>query len=56
MTPTLPAPADLERICKGLAALDAMLMEEWQDRYYSFNNAWNTALQQRMVSMRNGLE
>jgi len=32
-----------------------MLMEEWQDRYYSFNHAWNTTLQQRMASMRNGL-
>jgi len=31
-----------------------MLMEEWQDRYYSFNHAWNTTLQQRMASMRNG--
>jgi hypothetical protein len=54
MMPTLPSPRDLERICKGLAALDAMLMEEWQDRYYSFNHAWSTASQQRMASMRNG--
>jgi hypothetical protein len=52
--PLLPAPPDLERICKGLAALDAMLMEEWQDRYYSFNQAWNTKLKQRMGSMRDG--
>jgi hypothetical protein len=55
MPPTLLPPRHLERICKGLAALDAMLMEEWQDRYYSFNHAWNTTLQQRMASMRNGL-
>lgn len=54
MTPTLPSPRDLERICKGLATLDAMLMEEWQDRYYSFNHAWSTGSQQRMASMRNG--
>lgn len=54
MAPTLPPPRDLERICKGLAVLDAMLCEEWQDRYYSFNHAWNTASQQRMASMRNG--
>lgn len=50
----LPSPQELERICKGLAALDAMLMEEWQDRYYSFNHAWNTKSKQRMASMRNG--
>ena len=36
---SLPLPQELGRICKGLAALDAMLMEEWQDRYYSFNHA-----------------
>lgn len=51
---SLPPPADLERICKGLAALDAMLSEEWQDRYYSFDRTWSTKANQRMASMRNG--
>jgi hypothetical protein len=51
---SLPSPQELERICKGMAALDAMLMEEWQDRYYSFNHAWNAKSEQRMASMRNG--
>ncbi|GEM_PF-1360023 len=50
----LPAPRDLERVCKGVAALDAMLSEEWQDRYYSFDHAWSTKSKQRMASMRNG--
>jgi hypothetical protein len=54
MVPTLPPPRDLERICKGIAALDAMLCEEWQDRYYSFNHAWSSTSHQRMASMRNG--
>jgi len=52
--PSLPPPRDLERICKGLAALDAMMSEDWQYRYYSFNHAWNTKAKQRMASMRNG--
>lgn len=51
---TLPPPLELERICKGLAALDAMMSEEWQDRYYSFDHAWNAKSKQRMASMRNG--
>lgn len=51
---SLPSPPELERICKGIAALDAMLWEEWQDRYYSFDHAWNTSAGQRMASMRNG--
>lgn len=50
----LPPPVELERICKGLAALDAMMSEEWDARYYSFNQAWNTSSKQRMASMRNG--
>ena len=52
--PSLPAPADLERICKGLAALDAMMSEDWESRYYSFNKAWNKKAKERMASMRNG--
>lgn len=31
-----------------------MMSEEWQDRYYSFNHAWNPKAKQRMASMRNG--
>jgi len=53
-TPQLPPPRDLERICKGLATLDAMLSEDWEYRYYSFNHAWSPGDQQRMASMRNG--
>ena len=49
---SLPPLPELERICRGLATLDAILMPEWQDRYYSFNAAW--APSQRMASMRNG--
>ncbi len=52
--PHLPPPADLERICKGLAALDAMMSEDWESRYYSFNTAWDKKAKERMASMRNG--
>lgn len=51
---TLPSPRDLERICKGLAVLDAMVSPEWDDRYYTFDHAWNTKSKQRMASMRDG--
>jgi hypothetical protein len=53
-SPTLPSPTDLERICKGLAALDAMMSDDWESRYYSFNRAWNKKSKLRMASMRNG--
>lgn len=50
----LPPPLDLERTCRGLAALDAALCEEWDLRYYSFNGTWDGKGQERMASMRNG--
>ena len=50
--PRLPPPARLERICKGLAVLDAILSPEWDGRYYSFDAKWSTDT--RMASMRNG--
>lgn len=48
----LPSPADLERTCRGLATLDALMSEDWESRYYSFNANWSAGL--RMASMRNG--
>ncbi len=50
----LPAIAALKRISQGLATLDAMLCEEWDMRYYSFNARWNAAGDQQMASMRDG--
>ena len=50
----LPPPASLERICKGLAVLDAIRCEDWEFRLFSFNAAWDAARGERMASMRNG--
>lgn len=47
-------PKVLERTCKGLAALDAILSADWESRYYSFNAQWNEAGTERLASMRNG--
>jgi len=49
---TLPDPRTLERTCRGLATIDAMLSAEWELRYFSFNAHWSAG--QRMASMRNG--
>jgi hypothetical protein len=48
----LLSPSELARLSQSLAALDAVLMPEWEDRYYSFTTHWNGA--ERMASMRNG--
>jgi len=50
--PRLTPPARLERTCKGLAMLDAILSPDWESRYYSFDSKW--APDARMASMRNG--
>ena len=48
----LPAPDVLKRIMQSLAMLDAILEEEWEYRYFSFNAHW--APETQMGSMRNG--
>lgn len=48
----LPPPPALEKLCRSIAILDAILSPEWEHRYFSFNQHW--APGQRMASMRNG--
>lgn len=48
----LPAPDKLKRIMQSLAMLDAILEEDWEYRYFSFDARWSPATQ--MGSMRNG--
>ena len=48
----LPEPDELERLCKSLATLDAILSPEWDQRYYSFNCKWD--VDTKLASMRDG--
>ncbi len=48
----LPDIPTLKKLMQSLAMLDAILMPEWQYRYYSFNSAWSVGAQ--MASMRDG--
>src|SRR5689334_97133 len=50
----LPEPALLERICRRLALLDAIVCRDWEFRYYSFNRLWDEEAAQRLGSMRDG--
>lgn len=43
---------ELKRLTKSLAILDAILMPEWEFRYYSFNSKWSEG--EELASMRNG--
>jgi hypothetical protein len=48
----LPDVVQLKRLLQSMAMLDAILMPEWQYRYYSFNAHWGQG--EMMGSMRNG--
>jgi hypothetical protein len=48
----LPPPDTLKRIMQSLAMLEAIVEEEWQFRYFSFDAHWSPDTQ--MGSMRNG--
>jgi len=47
-------PAELERVCKAMAMLEAILSPDFEFRYYSYNCHWDDALSQRVASMQNG--
>jgi hypothetical protein len=47
-----PKPSALQRLLQAQAMLDAILEEEWDYRYYSFNAKWSAT--EKMGSMRNG--
>ena len=46
--------SDVEKHCKALALADAILMPEWEYRYFSFNSNWDGCKQEMMASMRDG--
>ena len=48
----LPNREVLERICKAISVLDAIICQEWEFRYYSFNSNWSET--ERVMRMRNG--
>lgn len=48
----LPSIEKVIEISQSLAMLDAILMPDWEYRYFSFNKEWN--INQYMASMRDG--
>ena len=48
----LPDRRTLEAICKAISVLDAIISQEWQYRYYSFNSKWSA--NERCLQLRNG--
>ncbi|WP_241775155.1 hypothetical protein [Chryseobacterium sp. ERMR1:04] len=48
----LPNTKILQTICKAISALDAILSQEWEYRYYSYNNKWSD--HEEFFEMRDG--
>ena len=48
----LPGRETLQNTCKALAVLDAILCQEWEFRYYSYNHEWSE--NEEVFEMRNG--
>ncbi|MFD8594820.1 hypothetical protein ACFV1L_07450 [Kitasatospora sp. NPDC059646] len=50
----LPGIAELRAHCRALAVLDAILLPDRPDRYFSYDSRWNAAAGEQLASMRDG--
>lgn len=50
----LPLIEDVRKNSQALAIIDAIIMPEWEFRYFSFNSNWNRSRDEMMASMRDG--
>lgn len=48
----LPDRKTLQTICKAISVLDAILSQDWEYRYYSYNNKWSD--NEEFCEMRDG--
>lgn len=48
----LPRRDKLQKLCKSISVIEAIIAEDWLDRYYSYNSKW--ADQEEFCEMRNG--
>lgn len=49
---SLPTKDLLQKICKAISVLDAIISQEWEYRYYSYNSKWTE--DEEFCEMRNG--
>ena len=48
----LPDKNSLQNICRAISVLDAIICQEWEYRYYSYNSQWGEG--EEFFEMRNG--
>lgn len=49
---SLPDKNTLKKICKAISVLDAIISQDWEYRYYSYNSKWDKT--EECLQMRNG--
>lgn len=50
----LPSIDEVKKISQGLALIDAIIMPEWEYRFFSFNSNWDGCQGEMMASMKDG--
>lgn len=50
----IPCGNSLKNHLRGIALVEAIIMPEWENRYFSFNKNWNVEKNEEMASMRDG--
>ena len=40
----LPNKEKLQKICKSISVLDAIISQDWEYRYYSYNQKWRPTM------------
>lgn len=48
----IPNPKELQKICKSISTLEAIICPEWEYRYYSYQKDWSET--EEFCEMRNG--
>ncbi|MGD1958111.1 MAG: hypothetical protein ACFB2Y_04625 [Fulvivirga sp.] len=48
----IPKPSNLQKVCKSISALEAIISPEWEYRYYSYQKNWSE--DEEFCEMRNG--
>lgn len=48
----IPGPEDLQKLCKSISAIEAIVSPEWDYRYYSYQKNWSES--EEFCEMRNG--
>ncbi len=50
----IPNIDDLKKLCQSISTLEAIICQEWEYRYYSYQKDWDASAGEECMEMRNG--